>query len=55
MGALIFLPWFEALAASLIAMIVEAFEIKMGREQIDDNIVMPLVAGIVVMVVRSIF
>jgi dolichol kinase len=51
MGALIFLPWFEALAASLIAMIVEAFEIKMGREQIDDNIVMPLVAAIVITVI----
>jgi len=51
-GALIFLPWFEAFAAAFFAMTAEAIEIKIGRGQVDDNIVMPLVAGIVVQIVR---
>ena len=48
------LPWFEALLASLLAMIVEAVEIRIGAEQVDDNILIPLVAAIVIMVIRTI-
>ncbi len=51
-GALIFVSWYEAFFAALFAMIVEAIEIKIGREQVDDNIVIPLVAAIVIKVVR---
>ena len=51
-GALIFVPWHEAFFAALFAMIVEAIEIKIGAEQVDDNIVIPLVAAIVITVVR---
>ncbi|MBS3102698.1 hypothetical protein J4458_04610 [Candidatus Woesearchaeota archaeon] len=51
-GALIFLPWHEALFASLVAMVVESIELKLGRTQIDDNVVIPLVAGIAIWVVR---
>lgn len=51
-GALVFLPWHEAFFASLAAMIVEAIEIKIGAEQVDDNLIMPFVAGAVVWLVR---
>lgn len=51
-GAIMFLPWHEAFFASLIAMIVEAVEIKIGAEQVDDNLIIPVVAGAVVWMVR---
>lgn len=54
LGALVFLPWYEALIASLAAMIIEAIEIKIGTEQVDDNLIVPFVAGAVVWVVRLI-
>ena len=53
-GALIFIPLTEALIASLAAMIVEAVEIKIGTEQIDDNLIIPVVAGAVVLIARLI-
>lgn len=54
LGALIFLPWLEAFFASLAAMIVEAIEIKIGTEQVDDNLIIPAIAGAVVWVARLI-
>lgn len=51
-GALIFLPWHEAFFASLAAMVIEAIEIKIGTEQVDDNLIMPFVAGAAVWLVR---
>lgn len=51
-GALVFLPFFEALLASLAAMIVEAIEIKIGTEQVDDNLIVPIVAGTVIWLIR---
>ena len=53
-GAFVFLPWYEALFASLAAMIVEAIEIKIGTQQIDDNLIVPLVAASAVLLVRII-
>ena len=53
-GALIFLPWFEAFFASLAAMVVEAVDIKIGAEQVDDNLIIPVVAGAVVWLIRLI-
>lgn len=52
LGALVFARWYEALLASLAAMLVEAIEIKIGTEQIDDNLIVPFVAGAVVWLVR---
>lgn len=52
LGAKIFLPWHEAFFASLAAMIVEAIEIKIGTEQVDDNLIIPVVAGGVVWMIR---
>ena len=51
-GAFVFLPWHEALFASLAAMVAEAVEINIGAEQVDDNLIMPFVAGAVVWLVR---
>jgi len=53
-GAFVFLPWHEAFLASLAAMAVEAIEIKIGAEQIDDNLIVPFVAGAAVWLVRLI-
>lgn len=51
-GALVFARWYEAFFASLAAMIVETIEIKIGTQQVDDNLIVPLVAGGVIWVVR---
>lgn len=51
-GALVFLPWHEAFFASLAAMIIEAIEIKIGAEQVDDNLIVPFVAGATVWITR---
>ena len=51
-GAFVFLPWYEAFFASLAAMIVEAIEVKIGTQQVDDNLLVPLVAGAVVLAIR---
>src|SRR3989338_653843 len=51
-GALIFLPLHEAFFASLAAIIIEGIEIKLGTEQVDDNLVVPVVAGTTVWIIR---
>jgi len=51
-GALVFARWYEAFFASLAAMIVEGIEVKIGTRQIDDNIIVPLVAGGVLWAMR---
>ena len=53
-GALVFAKPLEAFFASLIAMIVEAIEIKIGTQQVDDNLIVPFVAGTVIWLVRLI-
>lgn len=53
-GAFVFLPWLEALLASFAAMIVEAIEIKIGAQQVDDNLIVPFVAGAAVWLLRLI-
>jgi len=54
-GALIFVPWYEALAASFFAMLVEGIEVKIGADEIDDNLIIPLVAAIAISAVRYLF
>jgi len=54
-GAFIFVPWHEALAASFFAMLVEGIEIKIGADEIDDNLIIPLVAAIAISAVRYLF
>ncbi len=52
LGALFFVSWTEALIASLIAMIAEGIELKIGAEEVDDNLVIPLVAGATIWFLR---
>lgn len=42
----------EAFVASLTAMLIEAMEVKIGANAINDNLVIPVVAGITISVVR---
>ena len=51
-GALVFVRPFEAFFASLAAMIAEAIEIKIKTEQVDDNIIVPVVAGSAIWIIR---
>ena len=51
-AASIFVPWYEALIASTVAMIAEGIEIKVGLTDVDDNIVMPVAAAFAIWVLR---
>ncbi len=55
LGALIFVPWTEALAASFFAMIAEGIEMKIGLEDVDDNISMPVMASMTIWAMRTLF
>jgi dolichol kinase len=44
-SSLIFLSWPQAVIASAVGMIAEAFEIKIGKWTINDNIIVPLAAA----------
>ena len=52
LAALLYVPWTEALVASILALMVEAIEIKVNEKLVDDNISVPLVAGTVIYVMR---
>lgn len=52
LGALVFLPWHESFFASLAAMTAESVEIRIGMRQVDDNLIIPFVAGAVVWLMR---
>lgn len=52
-GAQFFVPMFEAFVAALFAMIFEAIEIRVWKKM-DDNILMPLIAGGIIMFLRFI-
>ncbi|MDP4001412.1 MAG: SEC59/DGK1/VTE5 family protein [bacterium] len=54
-GALIFLSVPQALIASGVAMIVEAFEVKIGKWIVNDNITVPLVAAASIWLFRILF
>lgn len=52
-GALAFVSFPEAFLGALAAMIIESLEIDMNKRPIDDNLIVPLVAGAVIMILRS--
>ena len=54
-GALIFVPVPEALLGAFIAMIAEVVQIDLNNRQVDDNLIVPLVAGTVMLMVRYLF
>ena len=49
-GAAFFVVWTQALVAAAVAMVIESFELKLRR--VDDNLLIPLVAGLVISVMR---
>ncbi len=53
LGALFFVPFPEALVGSFAAMIAEVIEIDLNGKPLDDNLIVPLVAGTVIMLVRK--
>lgn len=53
LAALYFVGPFEAMMASLAAMIAEAVEVKIGTEQIDDNLVVPFIAALTIWLIRK--
>jgi len=54
-GALVFVGWPEALAASFVAMTLETVEWGVDRRILDDNLFIPIIAGIVIMLLRLFF
>jgi len=54
-GALFFVNIIEAFFASLIAMVVEGAGFKIGVSDVDDNLIVPLVAGTVIYLFRTNF
>lgn len=55
LAATIFIPWHEALIASFFAMVAEGIEMKIGLEDVDDNLAMPITAAIVIWLMRILF
>ena len=53
LGALVFVDFIEAFFSSLIAMIVEGAGFRIGVNDIDDNIIVPLVAGTVIYLFKT--
>ena len=53
LGALIFVPFPEAFLGSFAAMIAEVIEIDLNQKSVDDNIVVPLIAGTVMYLVAK--
>ena len=55
LGALVFVFWFEAALASIVAMLIEGADLELNNFKIDDNLIIPVVAGGIIWVVRSFF
>lgn len=51
-GALIFVNPLEAFAAALFAVIAEATQFDLNKKAVDDNLLVPLVAGIAILAIR---
>lgn len=52
-AALFFVAPFEAFLASFIAMFFEAMEIRLNQKILNDNVIIPIVAGTVITLLRS--
>ena len=46
-GALLFVPWLYALIASLISMLIEGIDFEIKGFKVDDNLLIPIVAAII--------
>ncbi len=54
LGAVIFVPILESFLAASAAMIAELIEVKLGEKILDDNILIPLVAGTTIVIIRTV-
>jgi dolichol kinase len=52
-GALLFVPYPEAFIASFAAMVAEVIDIDLNGKHLDDNLIVPLVAGTVMVLMRT--
>ena len=52
LGALLFVPFTQAFLGSFAAMVAEVIQIDLNQTQLDDNLIVPLVAGTVIYLVR---
>jgi dolichol kinase len=52
LAAILFVKPSEAFFAAFFAMVAEGIELKLGMQHVDDNIVIPLVAGVIIWLVR---
>ena len=52
LAAVNFVSPLEALLGSFFAMVVEGIDMKIGLDRVDDNLTMPIVAGVVIWIVR---
>jgi len=52
-GALIFVNFYQALAGAIFAMIAEASQFDLNKKAVDDNLLVPLVAGTAMLAVRE--
>jgi len=50
MAASLFVSFSQAVFASIIAMFLESLDVQIGKWKIDDNLLIPLVAGMVMLV-----
>ncbi|MAG52864.1 MAG: hypothetical protein CMH62_02780 [Nanoarchaeota archaeon] len=46
-GAVFFVSFWQAFLGAAVALVVESFDLKIGNYEIDDNILIPLVAGVI--------
>lgn len=54
-GAMLFVSPIYAFVSSMIAMIIEGIDIKLGFTHVDDNLVIPVAAGLIITVLELIF
>lgn len=53
-GAMIFVPFIFAISASFISMFIEGLNLTIKKIRIDDNLLIPLVAGLVMVLINQI-
>jgi len=53
LGAALFVPYPEAFVASFFAMVAEVIDIDFNGKHLDDNLIVPLVAGTVMLLMRT--
>ena len=54
-GAAIFVPFWQGLIASIFAMTFEAMDIVLLKDKIDDNLIVPVVAGAVLVIIMRLY